>query len=178
MRRSCLFIRVSSLPTISSSSWDGSLTPRSRCRILPKIPGPPEGPSVEVSVPSSRARISTAGSSACWPRIGTPAFRFFSPKRRSSQWIVGCCLEHRTAAVRGSVSVCLTVRCGWTTCTCTCTCTCQDAMLDRVSCFLKLSKLEAQNLSIPPVRYTPRVHPIRKGFAKLMCLTLVVCAVV
>ena len=48
------------------------------------------------------------------------------------------------AAVRGSVSVCLSVRCGWTTCTCTCTCTCQDAMLDRVSCFLKLSKLEAQ----------------------------------
>ena len=112
MRRSCLFIRVSSLPTISSSSWDGSLTPRSRCRILPKMPGPPEGPAVEVSVPSSRARISTAGSSACWPRIGTPAFRFFSPKRRSSQWICGmlCAASHGS---RQGVSQCMSYGALW-----------------------------------------------------------------
>ena len=84
MRRSCLFIRVSSLPTISSSSWDGSLTPRSRCMILPRIPGPPEGPAVEVSVPSSPARISTAGSRSCSPRIGAvlPDSFSSSPKRR------------------------------------------------------------------------------------------------
>ena len=64
MRRSCLLIRVSSLRDMSSSSWDGSLTPRSRCMILPRMPGPPEGPAVEASVPSSRARVSTAGSSS------------------------------------------------------------------------------------------------------------------
>ena len=72
MRRSCLLIRVSSLRDMSSSSWDGSLTPRSRCMILPRMPGPPEGPAVEASVPSSRARVSTAGSSSSCG-IGTRA---------------------------------------------------------------------------------------------------------
>ena len=76
MRRSCLLIRVSSLRDMSSSSWDGSLTPRSRCMILPRMPGPPEGPAVEASVPSSRAGVSTAASiSSC--RIGHRA----EPKR-------------------------------------------------------------------------------------------------
>ena len=87
MRRSCLFIRVSSLPTISSSSWDGSLTPRSRCMILPRIPGPPEGPAVEVSVPSSLARISTAGSSSCSPRIGAVVPDSF-PRRQNGAHVV------------------------------------------------------------------------------------------
>ena len=88
MRRSCLLIRVSSLRDMSSSSWDGSLTPRSRCMILPRMPGPPEGPAVEASVPSSRARVSTAGSSSSCG-IGTRAAkteraRHASPARVAS----------------------------------------------------------------------------------------------